>query len=143
MGGSWGGSVREKVAQRRWVEVRGVHRVGLRPFLSPMPRRTPALKDAVQLDVALGLQLVPRLVIGDPKQEHEEEAKRVGGSMEERLRTLAVGPLAEELVFRGCMLPVLLSAGLTPLQACLQCPLIFGLAHLHHAYERVKNGVCI
>jgi hypothetical protein len=58
--------------------------VALRPFLSPIPPRAPALKDAIQLDVALSFQLVPRLVVGDSEQEHKEEANRVGGSMDSR-----------------------------------------------------------
>jgi prenyl protein peptidase len=51
---------------------------------------------------------------------------RVGGTPEEQLRTLVVGPLCEEVVFRGCMLPLLVVAGHRPLLACLECPLVFG-----------------
>jgi|EP01044_Picomonas_judraskeda_P001114 prenyl protein peptidase len=51
---------------------------------------------------------------------------RVGATPEEQLRTLVVGPLSEEVVFRGCMLPLLVVAGHRPLQACLECPLVFG-----------------
>ena len=69
-----------------------------------------------------------------------ELAGRVGSTAEEQLRALVVGPLCEEVVFRGCMLPLLLAAGQRPLRACLECPLVFGLAHLHHAYERVARG---
>lgn len=70
-----------------------------------------------------------------------ELTSRVGASAEQKLRTLVVGPLSEEVVFRGCMLPLLVVAGgQPPLQACLECPLIFGVAHAHHAYERVARG---
>jgi prenyl protein peptidase len=56
---------------------------------------------------------------------------RVGVSTEEQLRTLVVGPLCEEVVFRGCMLPLLVVAGHRPLRACLECPLVFGAATVH------------
>eukprot|EP01052_Picozoa_sp_SAG31_P031097 SAG31_NODE_3262_length_4482_cov_8.132101_2_plen_332_part_00 len=55
-------------------------------------------------------------------------------------RNLFFGPLTEEIVFRGCMLPLLLVAGRGALGSCIECPLVFGLAHLHHAYERVAAG---
>eukprot|EP01047_Picozoa_sp_COSAG01_P046999 COSAG01_NODE_4452_length_5007_cov_1.898737_1_plen_251_part_00 len=58
-----------------------------------------------------------------------ELSSRVGPTQEEKLRTLAVGPAAEEVVFRGCMLPLLLAAGMRPLHACLECPLLFGTSY--------------
>jgi prenyl protein peptidase len=38
-------------------------------------------------------------------------------------------------VFRGCMLPLLSSARFTDSALVLGCPLFFGAAHLHHAWE--------
>ncbi|KAJ3412929.1 CAAX prenyl protease [Chytridiales sp. JEL 0842] len=51
-----------------------------------------------------------------------------------------LGPLAEELVFRGCMVPLFFSAriGLTTTVFCL--PLLFGMAHLHHGYQTYVQG---
>ncbi len=55
------------------------------------------------------------------------------------LRNFVVAPIAEELVFRSCMVPLLLphlGHGWT----VLLCPLFFGLAHIHHMFEHVKAG---
>ncbi|KAM8793758.1 CAAX prenyl protease 2 [Eudromia elegans] len=53
------------------------------------------------------------------------------------LRNQVVAPLSEELVFRACMLPVLL-----PCTGCaravLAAPLFFGLAHFHHVIEQLR-----
>ena len=50
------------------------------------------------------------------------------------LRNYIIAPFAEELVFRSCMLPVLVPA-LGQLRAVLICPLFFGIAHVHHLVE--------
>ena len=57
------------------------------------------------------------------------------------LRDYFVAPIAEELIFRACMLMVLLSA-FEKYRAISVCPLFFGLAHMHHLIEwfRAKNG---
>ncbi len=61
-------------------------------------------------------------------------------------------PINQEIVFRACMLP-LLRASLLPssppsspnhanTRAILLSPLLFGLAHLHHGWQRVaREGV--
>ncbi|EDV23727.1 uncharacterized protein TRIADDRAFT_57211 [Trichoplax adhaerens] len=49
---------------------------------------------------------------------------------------LTTAPFTEEFVYRACMLPILFSQfGFT--MAILICPLMFGLAHLHHLIERI------
>ena len=50
------------------------------------------------------------------------------------LRNFLIAPLAEELIFRACMLP-LLSPALGEWRAILFCPLFFGLAHVHHLID--------
>lgn len=55
------------------------------------------------------------------------------------LRNFVVAPLAEELVFRACMFPLLLPK-LGSVWTAFVCPLFFGLAHLHHAVEHVRRG---
>ncbi|CAM9259522.1 unnamed protein product [Pylaiella littoralis] len=56
------------------------------------------------------------------------------------IRNLAVGPVAEEVVFRGCFVPVLLGAGVSRAKIIWLSPLLFGLAHLHHAAEWLRQG---
>jgi len=54
-------------------------------------------------------------------------------------RDYVVAPLTEEFIFRACMLPIMTSAfGLTP--SIFLTPLFFGVAHVHHAVEHIKNG---
>ncbi|CAK9808749.1 CAAX prenyl protease 2 [Anthophora plagiata] len=55
-------------------------------------------------------------------------------------RNLIVAPLAEELTFRACMLPLLLQC-FTPTAAIFICPLFFGVAHFHHVVDMVKAGI--
>ena len=55
------------------------------------------------------------------------------------VRNYLVAPFAEEFVFRGCMVPLLLpSLGVTC--TMVFCPLFFGLAHVHHLVEWAKRG---
>jgi prenyl protein peptidase len=56
------------------------------------------------------------------------------------IRNLVVAPWTEEIIFRGCMVPPLLAAGMSPPQASLVAPLFFGIAHVHHAAVRVSKG---
>ncbi|CAM9124294.1 unnamed protein product [Choristocarpus tenellus] len=56
------------------------------------------------------------------------------------LRNLLVGPVTEEVVFRGCSVPLLLGAGVKRGVIIWLSPLIFGIAHLHHAYEWIRQG---
>ncbi|XP_034238570.1 CAAX prenyl protease 2 [Thrips palmi] len=55
------------------------------------------------------------------------------------LRSHVVAPIAEEFVFRACMLPLLLQC-FQPLTAIFIAPLFFGVAHLHHMYDRVMHA---
>ncbi|KAJ0262149.1 CAAX prenyl protease 2 [Hirschfeldia incana] len=50
-------------------------------------------------------------------------------------RNLVVAPLTEELVFRACMIPLLLCAGFRIYSAIFLCPILFSLAHLNHFRE--------
>ncbi|KAK9470873.1 uncharacterized protein V1510DRAFT_369240 [Dipodascopsis tothii] len=51
------------------------------------------------------------------------------------LRNYIVGPLTEEIVFRGCMVYLHLLAGVGGKRTVLTTPLYFGIAHAHHALE--------
>lgn len=61
------------------------------------------------------------------------------GAVEMTLRNLVVGPVSEELVFRACMIPLLLEAGVGVGRAVALSPLFFGVAHLHHLRRRVLD----
>ncbi|KAK9457192.1 CAAX protease self-immunity-domain-containing protein [Dipodascopsis uninucleata] len=50
-------------------------------------------------------------------------------------RNYVIAPFSEELVFRACIVSIELACGLSPVKAIFLCPLYFGVAHLHHAYE--------
>ncbi|XP_044304660.1 CAAX prenyl protease 2 [Varanus komodoensis] len=53
------------------------------------------------------------------------------------LRNQIIAPFTEELVFRACMLPMLVPCtGLGP--AIFTCPLFFGVAHFHHVIEQLR-----
>ncbi len=54
-------------------------------------------------------------------------------------RNHVVAPFTEEFTFRACMLPILLGY-FTPGSAALVSPLFFGVAHLHHMAERLRQG---
>ncbi|KAI1902625.1 hypothetical protein AGOR_G00017880 [Albula goreensis] len=53
------------------------------------------------------------------------------------LRNQVVAPLTEELVFRACMLPMLVPCA-GPTTAIFVCPLFFGVAHFHHVIELLR-----
>lgn len=55
-------------------------------------------------------------------------------------RNLIAAPYAEEVVFRGCLVPALASTGLGALKVSFIAPLFFGLAHAHHAYLKFQRG---
>lgn len=61
------------------------------------------------------------------------------------LRNLAIAPLAEEVIFRACLVPPLLASrisgfeSLSPTQVSWIAPLFFGVAHLHHFYEKYRQ----
>ncbi|VVB02320.1 unnamed protein product [Arabis nemorensis] len=50
-------------------------------------------------------------------------------------RNFVVAPVTEELVFRACMIPLLLCAGFRIYSAIFLCPVLFSLAHLNHFRE--------
>ncbi|GLT89969.1 hypothetical protein SLE2022_079240 [Rubroshorea leprosula] len=50
-------------------------------------------------------------------------------------RTFVVAPLTEELVFRACMIPLLLCGGFNVYAAIFLSPIFFSLAHLNHTME--------
>jgi len=54
-------------------------------------------------------------------------------------RNLVVAPFTEEFTFRACMLPILV-VSLDTSMTVLVAPLFFGVAHLHHAIERIRKG---
>ncbi|KAL9186051.1 hypothetical protein ACHAXT_005289 [Thalassiosira profunda] len=62
-----------------------------------------------------------------------------------KIRNLGLAPLAEEVVFRACLLPPLLASetangrALSPTQASWIAPLFFGVAHIHHFYEQYRH----
>ncbi|XP_006808549.1 CAAX prenyl protease 2 [Neolamprologus brichardi] len=60
------------------------------------------------------------------------------------LRNQVVAPLTEELVFRACMLPMLVPCA-GPSTAIITCPLFFGVAHFHHVIEllRFRQGTLL
>lgn len=55
------------------------------------------------------------------------------------IRNHLVAPLSEEFTFRACMLPILLQK-FSQTKSILIVPLFFGVAHLHHLFERIRGG---
>ena len=55
------------------------------------------------------------------------------------IRNFIIAPVAEEIVFRSCMVPLLLPH-LGQDWTIILCPLFFGVAHLHHMFEHLKAG---
>lgn len=55
-------------------------------------------------------------------------------------RNLVIAPALEEVAFRTCMVPVLLASGLRAGAVCWVAPLFFGIAHVHHAVQRLREG---
>ncbi|KAH6907575.1 hypothetical protein BKA70DRAFT_1104644 [Coprinopsis sp. MPI-PUGE-AT-0042] len=51
------------------------------------------------------------------------------------LRTFILGPITEEIVFRACVLAVSNMAHLSKKSMVLWTPLVFGVAHVHHAWD--------
>ncbi|EGF79948.1 hypothetical protein BATDEDRAFT_25487 [Batrachochytrium dendrobatidis JAM81] len=56
------------------------------------------------------------------------------------IRNWVVGPIVEEIVFRGYMVPIMLAGGFSARQTIWCLPLFFGIAHLHHAWEVIRDG---
>lgn len=55
------------------------------------------------------------------------------------LRNWLAAPLVEEFVFRACLISFLLTAGARPAAVVWLSPLLFGAAHLHHAWELCRH----
>ncbi|KAI9489545.1 hypothetical protein BDB00DRAFT_607547 [Zychaea mexicana] len=51
-------------------------------------------------------------------------------------RNYVVAPMTEEFVFRACMIAILYHAGWSLTSLVYISPMFFGLAHLHHAWEK-------
>lgn len=51
------------------------------------------------------------------------------------LRNYFVAPITEEIVFRGCVLTVYHLADASRMKMIFLSPLVFGAAHIHHAFE--------
>ena len=62
-----------------------------------------------------------------------------------KLRNLAIAPVAEEVIFRACIIPPLLASNsntdepFSPTETVWIGPLFFGVAHLHHFYEQYRQ----
>lgn len=57
-------------------------------------------------------------------------------------RNYFVAPLTEELVFRACMIPLLLCGGFKTYGVIFFCPIFFSLAHLNHFLEFCTEQNC-
>lgn len=58
------------------------------------------------------------------------------------LRNYFVAPITEEIVFRACVLTVYYSAGASRTKMIFLSPLVFGAAHIHHAFETYHRYGC-
>ncbi len=59
----------------------------------------------------------------------------------EAVRNFAVAPLAEEIIFRLCIIPPFVYSGtIGTAGICWITPLFFGMAHMHHAVMKLKLG---
>lgn len=55
-------------------------------------------------------------------------------------RNYVVAPFTEELVFRACMIPLLLCGGFKMYNIIFLSPIFFSLAHLNHLFELHQQG---
>ncbi|OJA15939.1 hypothetical protein AZE42_02642 [Rhizopogon vesiculosus] len=58
------------------------------------------------------------------------------------LRNYFVAPITEEIVFRACVLTVYYLAGASQNKMIFLSPLVFGAAHIHHAWETYHRYGC-
>ncbi|KAJ2786345.1 CAAX prenyl protease [Coemansia interrupta] len=56
------------------------------------------------------------------------------------LRNYLVGPVTEELVFRSSVVALWVSSGISTTRTIYLSPLMFALAHVHHALAQLKAG---
>ena len=52
-----------------------------------------------------------------------------------------MAPLSEELVFRSLMAPLLVCAGFGATGIVVGGPVAFGVAHLHHCINNIRDGM--
>lgn len=57
------------------------------------------------------------------------------------MRNYVVGPVTEEFVYRACCITALEWGGISQSACVWYSPLLFGAAHLHHAYGRYRMSV--
>ncbi|KAJ2378453.1 CAAX prenyl protease [Coemansia sp. RSA 2607] len=55
------------------------------------------------------------------------------------LRNYIVGPTTEELVFRSCVVSLWTTVGISTNRTIYLSPLVFALAHVHHAYAQLRH----
>ncbi len=71
--------------------------------------------------------------LGDLKPQGEQEFWMT-------MRNYVIAPWTEEIIFRGCMIPALLATGMSPTRVALVAPVFFGIAHVHHAVQKLADG---
>jgi hypothetical protein len=64
---------------------------------------------------------------------HDEHKRLVA------LRAYIFAPIFEELIFRSCIISVLIGSGWSNNGAMFCSPLFFGIAHIHHLYRKIVN----
>ena len=93
--------------------------------------------------ILVPLGLVPALYLGPMVQDWSAGEPLLSQVDDTRrdifLRNCLIAPLAEEVVFRSCMIPLLLPH-LGPNWTALIVPLFFGIAHVHHMMEHIRSG---
>lgn len=52
-------------------------------------------------------------------------------------RTLIAAPITEEIVYRACLVPLLINFCETEAKLVFTVPLFFGVAHTHHLFEKI------
>ena len=55
------------------------------------------------------------------------------------LRNLVVGPITEEIVFRGCITSILVQGGWGTWKSSFIGPAMFGIAHFHHLWDNIVH----
>ena len=59
----------------------------------------------------------------------------------QNFRNLIFAPISEEIAFRALMIPLLFSVSTTsPVWLAVFSPIWFALAHVHHIYEKIRDG---
>jgi len=81
-------------------------------------------------------------IVTDFLQSYNPDRLQIHSPIWATVRNLFVAPLTEEIVFRGCLIPPFLHSAqqINPLQVSILAPVFFGLAHVHHAFVKIKSG---